>query len=84
MDPMLLSLIIFAVMYVLLLIFSDYRWIIAPATALLFVILRILPVEDLLGAINWNVLMMLAGTMATVELFIQSNMPARMAEKSCC
>ena len=81
MDPMLLSLIIFAVMYVLLLIFSDYRWIIAPATALLFVILRILPVEDLLGAINWNVLMMLAGTMATVELFIQSNMPARMAEK---
>ncbi len=81
MDPMLLALIIFAVMYVLLLIFADYRWIIAPVTALLFVILRILPLDGLFGAINWNVLMMLAGTMATVELFIQSNMPARMAEK---
>ena len=34
-----------------------------------------------MGAINWNVLMMLTGTMATVELFIQSQMPGRMAEQ---
>ena len=68
-------------MYVLLLIFSDWRWIIAPVTAVLFLVLGILPVDKVAGAINWNVLMMLAGTMATVELFIQSNMPARMAEK---
>ena len=81
MDPMLLALLIFAAMYILLLIFADHRWIIAPLTALLFLLLGILPRSEVFGAINWNVLLMLAGTMATVELFIQSNMPARMAEK---
>ncbi len=81
MDPMALALILFGVMYVLLLVFSDWRWIIAPVTAVLFLVLGILPPDKVAGAINWNVLMMLAGTMATVELFIQSNMPARMAEK---
>ena len=81
MNPMILALALFAVMYVLLLILSDKRWIVALATAAVFISLGILPVGSALGAINWNVLMMLAGTMATVELFIQSNMPARMAEK---
>jgi Na+/H+ antiporter NhaD/arsenite permease-like protein len=81
MNPMLLSLLFFAAMYVLLLIFADWRWIIAPATALVFLALGILPWGEAAGAINWNVLMMLAGTMATVELFIQSNMPTLMAEK---
>ncbi|MBR1820370.1 MAG: arsenic transporter [Clostridia bacterium] len=77
---MLLALILFAVMYVLLLVFSEKRWIIALAAAAVFIVLGILPVGGAIGAINWNVLMMLAGTMAIVELFIQSGMPQRMAE----
>lgn len=81
MDPMILALILFAAMYVLLLVFSERRWIIALTAALVFLVLGILPWREVFGAINWNVLMMLAGTMVTVELFIQSNMPARMAEK---
>ena len=81
MNQMLLALLLFAAMYVLLLVFAEHRWIIALAAALVFVLVGILPVSAALPAINWNVLMMLAGTMATVELFIQSQMPARMAEK---
>ncbi|MBQ7521183.1 MAG: arsenic transporter [Clostridia bacterium] len=77
---MVLALILFAIMYVLLLIFSEKRWIIALAAAAVFLAVGILPLKSAAGAINWNVLMMLAGTMATVELFIQSKMPARMAE----
>ncbi len=80
-NTMLLALAIFAVMYVLLLIFAEHRWITALSAALLFMILGILPWREAPGAVNWNVLMMLGGTMITVELFIQSNMPARMAEK---
>ncbi len=80
MDQMVLSLALFGVMYVLLLIFSEKRWIIALAAAAVFLALGILPFGEAFGAINWNVLMMLAGTMATVELFIQSKMPSRMAE----
>ncbi len=81
MNPMLLALLLFAAMYVLLLIFSEHRWIIALAAAAVFLLLGILPAGEIVSAINWNVLMMLAGTMATVELFIRSNMPALMAEK---
>ncbi|MBO5555820.1 MAG: TRAP transporter large permease subunit [Oscillospiraceae bacterium] len=78
---MMLALGLFALMYVLLLVLSEHRWIVALATAAIFVAAQILPPLDALGAINWNVLMMLAGTMATVELFIQSRMPARLAEQ---
>jgi len=80
MNSMVLALVLFIVMYVLLLIFTEKRWIIALATAALFMILGLLPLKAAPGAVNWNVLMMLAGTMATVELFIQSKMPLRMAE----
>lgn len=81
MDPMILALILFGGMYALLLIFAEHRWIIALSAALVFMLVRLLPPFAALKAINWNVLMMLAGTMATVELFIQSQMPALMAEK---
>ncbi|MDO4866496.1 MAG: SLC13 family permease [Clostridia bacterium] len=77
---MVLALVLFAAMYALLLIFSEKRWMIALAAAAVFMVLGILPARSALKAINWNVLMMLAGTMATVELFIQSKMPSRMAE----
>ena len=80
MSQMTLALILFGIMYVLLLILSEHRWIIALSAAAVFLAVGILPVGSALGAINWNVLMMLGGTMATVELFIQSKMPARMAE----
>ena len=80
MNQMVLALVLFAVMYALLLKFSEKRWIIALVAALVFVVLGILPVGAAIGVINWNVLMMLAGTMAIVELFIQSGMPQRMAE----
>ena len=80
MSPMVLALILFAVMYVLLLIFTEHRWIVALSAAAVFIVLGLLPLKNAAGAINWNVLMMLGGTMATVELFIQSKMPARMAE----
>lgn len=80
MNQTLTALLIFVAMYVLLLIFSERRWIIALAAAVIFILMGVLPVYSAIRAINWNVLMMLAGTMMTVELFIQSKMPARMSE----
>ncbi len=79
--PMLVAIILFVVMYVCLLIFSEHRFITALAAAVLFLVLGILPLSAVPTAINWNVLLMLLGTMITVELFVQSKMPARMAER---
>jgi Na+/H+ antiporter NhaD/arsenite permease-like protein len=42
--------------------------------------LGILPGKNVLSAVDWNVLMMIAGTMGIVYLFIESRMPARMAD----
>lgn len=77
---MVLALILFAIMYVGLLSLPDYRYIIALDAAALFVLLGILPITQVFGAVDWNIILMLAGTMIVVELFIESQMPKRMAE----
>lgn len=81
-NPMTLAIIIFAVTYVLLLVFAKYRAYIALASAVVFVIAGILPFDfkTIFLAINWNVIMMICGTMGTVYLFIESKMPALMAD----
>lgn len=71
---------LFAITYVLLLAFGKLRAYIAAVSAVLFVVFGILPVTQVPGAIDWNVLMMIAGTMGTVALFIESKMPALMAD----
>lgn len=78
---MVLALGIFIIMYVLLLSLPNYRPYIALGVSSLFVLLGILPIGHVFGAINWNVILMLAGTMMVVELFIQSQMPMLIAEK---
>ncbi len=74
------ALILFAVTYVLMLVFSKYRPYIALASALVFIVSGMLPLEDILGSIDLNVLMMIAGTMGLVALFIESKMPALLAD----
>jgi Na+/H+ antiporter NhaD/arsenite permease-like protein len=56
------------------------RWITALVFAGIFVVLGILPVNHVIKAVNWNVILMLTGTMIVVELFIESMMPMRLAE----
>lgn len=80
-DTMLPALILFAVTYAVMILLPKYRCPAALISAALFLILGILPVEKAAGAVNWNVLMMLAGTMGTVSFFIDSKMPNRMADQ---
>ena len=77
---MLLALGLFLATYILLLVFPGFRAYIALFSAGCFVVLGILPKEKMFSAVDWNVLMMIAGTMGTVSLFIESRMPARMAD----
>lgn len=75
------SVILFILMYVLMFAFQKYRPWIALATAAVFIITGMLPVHKILGSINFNVLMMICGTMGVVALVIDSKMPARMADR---
>ena len=77
---MYVALILFAVTYVLMLTLSKYRTYIALASALIFVVSGMLPINSVLGTIDFNVLLMIAGTMGIVALFIESKMPALLAD----
>lgn len=86
---MLIPLIAFAVTYILMIALPKVRHWVAAASAVFFVIWGcisadanvFLTLRDTAGVINWNVLMMLFGTMGTVYFFIESKMPDRMAER---
>ena len=77
---MLLAVLLFVLTYVLMLLFSRYRPYIALASGALFVALGMLPVSNVVGALDMNVLLMIGGTMGLVQMFIDSHMPDRMAE----
>lgn len=77
---MYLALGLFALTYVLMLVFSQYRPYIAIGSALIFVVTGMLPLGDVLGTIDFNVLLMIAGTMGIVSLFIESKMPELLAD----
>ena len=76
-----IALLTFIAVYALLLLLPKYRAVSALSAAALFLLLRIVPLGDVAGTVDWNVLMMLAGTMGTVDLFIRSNMPNRLSDR---
>ena len=76
----LVALVLFALMYVGIIGFSKYKMWVAMVTAITFVALGILPIDEVPAAVNWNALMMIAGTMLIVYYFIESQMPNRIAD----
>ena len=74
------ALILFILMYVGMISLPRFRPHIACVTALIFLSTGILPLGDLFTTINWNVLMMIAGTMIIVDYFIESKMPNLIAD----
>ena len=71
---------LFAVTYVLMLVFGKYRAYIALGSALIFIFSGMLPYASIMGAIDFNVLLMIIGTMGIVALFIESKMPELLAD----
>lgn len=89
----LIALIIFAVTYILMMAFQKIRPYVAVSGALIFIGLGIVQIAapgtlgdfsftpfEALKEIDWNVIMMIAGTMGTVFLFIESKMPQLMSD----
>lgn len=77
---MIYAILLFAVTYILMLTFSRYRPYIALGSAAIFIITGMLPLRDIAGSVDFNVLLMIAGTMGLVQLFIDSRMPALLAD----
>ncbi|MBQ7583521.1 MAG: arsenic transporter [Lachnospiraceae bacterium] len=72
---------LFVLMYVVLIALPKRRALTALATAVIFLALGILPFKKLPAAIDWNVLLMILGTLLLVDYFIESKMPNFIADK---
>ena len=77
---MLPAIILFAVTYVLMIAFGKWRPYIALASGVIFIATSMLPFNQIIGALDFNVLLMIGGTMGLVQLFIDSHMPERLAD----
>ncbi len=87
MSPFIIAIILFAVTYVLLFTLPKLRSYIALGSAVVFSVWLTFFCADIefglgtvFGAIDFNILMMIAGTMGIVTLFIESKMPMRIAD----
>lgn len=87
MSPFLIAIILFAITYVLLFTLPKARSYIALCSAVIFSVWLTFFCEEIefglgtvVGAIDFNILMMIAGTMGIVTLFIESKMPMRIAD----
>lgn len=80
---MILALVLFLITYACLLLFPKHRVYIALGVAVIFIVTGMMSVGKIFTVEwmpNWNVLMMILGTMGTVALFIESKMPALLAD----
>ena len=75
-----IAIILFILMYILMIKFSNKREYIALFTAIIYILLGILPVNNIISSIDFNIIFMMAGTMILVYYFIKSKMPALIAD----
>ena len=82
MNLQLIAIILFILMYVVMIAKTEWRLYAIWGVAVLFVLFGILQRNPIywLSVINWNVIMMIGGTMVIVYYFIESKMPNRLAE----
>ena len=74
------AIICFIAMYVVMVIKTEWRTYTAMTVAALFIVFGVLPFGSIFGAVDWNVLLMISGTMILVDYFIESKMPNRIAD----
>ena len=79
------ALVVFILTYILMLSFQNLRPWVALGSAAVMVVLGYMGLFEMnigsaLTAVDYNVLIMIASTMGTVTLFIESRMPGRLAE----
>ena len=75
-----LAIVLFVLMYGVMIGRPKWRVWAALSVAGAYIVSGILPLGHVLSSINWNVLMMMGGTMVVVYYFIESQMPAKLAE----
>ncbi|MDD5561536.1 MAG: SLC13 family permease [Candidatus Omnitrophica bacterium] len=80
MEPKITALVIFILSYSLFVVFPQKRAIVALAGSALLVLAQAISFRDAFWAVNWNVMGIFVGTLAIADVFMQSRVPAYIAE----
>lgn len=63
MDNLIVASVLFLLTYIFMIKFVNHRPIVVGISALIFIILNIVPIKTVFSVIDFNVLLMIAGTM---------------------
>ncbi len=80
MQPKIISLAIFITAYLLFIFLPKKRTHIAVLGALLLILSRAISLKEAFFAINWNVMGIFVGTLIVADIFMESRVPAYLAE----
>ena len=80
MSNSMISLLIFVLSYVFFILFPAKRTVFAIGASLLIVLTGVLTWQEALVAVNWNVMGIFVGTLFVADIFLDSRMPAYIAE----
>lgn len=80
MDAKLISLLVFIIAYILFIFLPNRRSLVAVVAALILVLARSLSLKEAFFAINWNVIGIFIGTLVVADTFMESRVPAYIAE----
>ena len=80
MDPKNISLFIFIASYCLFVFLPSKRTIVAVSGAVLLVLFKVMTFKEAFFAVNWNVMGIFVGTLVIADIFMESRVPAHIAE----
>lgn len=80
MEPKTIALAVFLFAYILFVFLTKKRAIIAVLAAILLMLLKVMSPREAFLAINWNVMGIFVGTLIIADIFMESRMPAYLAE----
>jgi Na+/H+ antiporter NhaD/arsenite permease-like protein len=79
-EPKIVSLVVFLLAYVLFVLLPARRTLVAVCGAVLTILLGAISFKDAFWAINWNVMGIFVGTLVIADIFMDSRVPAYLAE----
>ena len=80
MSPSILSLSIFIIAYILFVALPNKRMLVAVAAALIVILTKTMSAREAFFAVNWNVMGIFVGTLIVADIFMESRVPAYLAE----
>ena len=80
MGPRIISLVVFIIAYLLFVTLPRRRSLVAVSGAILLIFAQVLSFKQAFWAVNWNVMGIFLGTLVVADVFMESRVPAYIAE----